>query len=164
MAYHPNSELVTCAWISSIPGFPLGTNGVMTQAPKPEAWPVIGDISQIVTTRVVGGSPKPNMQAPIAMPVMEIRCWATRLSSAKPPWFAANELAEDIRPACSGRAPGVFGRILTIQANDVEYNGATVMATCIHAEPRRIYSDPRNYAVYSMDVGITWKELNITIA
>jgi hypothetical protein len=163
--YHPNSELVTCAWISSISGFPLtASNGVMTQAPKQEQWPVIDGVSQIVTCRVVGGTPNPVMDVPVAMPVMEIKAWATKLNQNRPPWFIANELIELIRIACYQKSFGVFGRALTIQANNVPYNQAIVLKTQVHAEPRRLYSDPRNYAVYTMDVGFVWKEVNLVIA
>jgi hypothetical protein len=162
--FHPTSELVACAWVVSIPGFPLGTSGVMTQSTKQENWPVINNISQIVTCTVVGGSPGVSDQVPIAKPVVQFKAWATKLSgSMKPPWFVANELLEQIRVACYERDYQVFGRILNIQANGVTYNGATVHGTTVHTEPRRIRADPRNYAVYQMDVGFTWVEVNLVI-
>ena len=161
---HPTSELVTCAWISSIPGFPLSTSGVMTQATAQENWPVRSNISQIVTCSVVGGSPGTSDQVPIAKPVMSIKAWAAKLSgSMKPPWFVAAELLEQIRVACYERDYQVFGRILSIQANGQTYNGATVHGTTVHTEPRRIKADPRNYAVYQMDVGFTWVEVNLVV-
>lgn len=164
MTYHPNSELVTCAWLSSIPGSGFTSNMVATQAPPQEQWPAVGGISQFITCRVVGGTPKPVGQAPLAMPVMEVKCWALKLTSTKPPWFAANNMAEIIRIAMYSRGLGVFGRALTIQANGLDYNPAVVLETVMHTEPRRIYGDPREYAVYQFDMGVTWKEVNLVIS
>jgi len=73
------------------------------------------------------------------------------------------ELLEQIRVACYERDYQVFGRILSIQANGQTYNGATVHGTTVHTEPRRIKADPRNYAVYQMDVGFTWVEVNLVV-
>jgi hypothetical protein len=91
---------------------------------------------------------------------MEIKFWATKLLSNKPPWFAANQLAEIVRVEVYGRQLGEFGRVLTIRP---EYNKASVINTTIHIEPRRIYSDARNFAVYQMDLGIVWREVGLTV-
>jgi hypothetical protein len=112
------------------------------------------------------------MEVPVAMPVMEIRGWATKVNSntktggqasSNPPWYAANQLLEVVRVACYGKGLGVFGRILDIQSRGVQYNGAVVLSTLVHMEPRVLYNDPRNYAVYSMEVGFTWKEINLVL-
>jgi len=165
LSFHPNSELVTCAWLSSIPGSGFTASMIATQAPIAESWPEVNGISSFITTRCVGGTPNPvGMQAPLAMPVMEIKCWATRLTSDKPPWFAASNMAEIIRIAMYSRGLGVFGRALTVTAKNVTYNPAVVLRTVMHTEPRRIYGDPGNYAVYQFDMGLTWKEVNLVIS
>jgi hypothetical protein len=165
VSLHPTSELVTQAWLASIPGSGFSTSMIAAQAPIQEKWPVTDGISSFISMRVVGGSPAPvSMEAPLGMPVMEIKCWAARLTSDKPPWYAANQMAEIIRIAMYSRGLGVFGRALTIQANGVVYNPAVVIRTVLHTEPRRIYGDPRNYAVYQMDMGMTWKEVNLVIS
>jgi hypothetical protein len=91
---------------------------------------------------------------------MDIKCWATKLLSNKPPWFAANQLAEQIRVEIYGRQLGEFGRVLNVRP---EYNKASVMGISLHIEPRRIYSDARNFAVYQMDVGLVWREVGLTV-
>ncbi|MHB1956707.1 MAG: hypothetical protein ACYCOU_23530 [Sulfobacillus sp.] len=163
-SYHPNSELVTCAWIGSIPDSGFAASMIATQAPDYTKWPVVNGISQFITCRVVGGTPKPPGQAPLAMPVMEIKCWATRVNSDKPPWFAANNMAEIIRLGMYSRGLGVFGRALTIQNNNVTYNPAVVLSMSLHTEPRKIYNDPGNFAVYQFDMSLVWKEVNLVIS
>jgi hypothetical protein len=161
---HPTSELVACAWISSIPGSNITTSMVATQTPDPVKWPVVNGISQFITVMALGGTPKPlGMQAPLAMPVMEVRCWATRLDSDKPPWFASAEMCEIIRIGMYQRSLGVFGRALTVQSGSAVYNPANVIEIVMHTEPRRIYADPRSWAVYQFDMGMTWKEVNLVI-
>jgi hypothetical protein len=165
MSYHPNSELVTMAWLASIPGSGFTASMIAATPPPQEKWPASEGISTFITMRTVGGTPRPaGGQAPLAMPVMEIKCWATRLTSDKPPWFAANNMAEIIRIAMYSRSLGVFGRALTIVQGNVTYNPAVVLSTLLHTEPRRILGDPRNYAVYQFDMGLVWKEVNLVIS
>jgi hypothetical protein len=162
---HPTSELVACAWIASIPDSGFTDSMVATRAPNQESWPVVDGVSQFISVRVVGGTPRPvDIQAPLAMPVVEVMCWATVLNSNKPPWFVANQNAEVIRLACYSRSLGVFGRALTPTAKNVTYNPATVHAAMMHTEPRRIYQDPRSYACYQFDLGMVWKEVNLVIS
>jgi hypothetical protein len=160
MANHPNSELVAMAWIASIPGF--NTSMVATQPPVEQNWPLNSDsVGQFVTVATIGGTPMLGM--PIAQAVMEIKGWATKPGSNKPPWFAANDLLQRIWLATYSKQPGVFGRALTIQSGNVTYNPASATEAVVHAEPRRIYSDPRNWACYSMDMSFSWREANLVI-
>jgi hypothetical protein len=161
MALHPTSDLVCVAWISNIPEIPAGC--CATTVPDQEQWPAGDDkVSRFISVRVVGGTP-PRGSAPIAAPVMEVKCWATKLGSPKPPWNAANQMCESIRIASYGRALGVFGQPLSFSPGGKQYNIATVTGVTIHVEPRRIYSDPRNYACYSFDMSMIWKEAGILI-
>jgi hypothetical protein len=161
MGFHPTSELVAEAWIGSLPGFTASM--VATQPPPPDKWPVINGVSQFITVAVVGGSP-PRGEAPIAAPVLEIKGYATQLRSNKPQWAAANQLLELIRLGCYQRTNGVFGRALVIESGNVTYNPANVTGTIVHTEPRRVYSDPRNFGVYLMEMTMVWKEVNLSIA
>jgi hypothetical protein len=159
---HPTSELVAEAWIADMLG--ISQSCVATQAPQDATtWPLTNDgvILEFITVRVVGGTPQPNI--PIARPVIEIQCYATKPSSNKPPWFAANQRLEQIRLACYERTLYTFGRALTITTGGKEYNGASVISSVFHTEPRRLYSTIQNYAVYQADAGFTWREIGLTV-
>ena len=68
-----NSELVTEAWIRSIPGWLAGVAGQLPQ--DTASWVEHG----FVTTMVVGGTPHP--YGGIRRPVMSIDAWATQSST-----------------------------------------------------------------------------------
>jgi len=162
MTLHPTSDLVSVAWINNIPDIP--PDCCATTVPDQEKWHKGPDgISQFISTLVIGGSP-PMGQAPIAAPVVEVRCWATKLTSNKPPWNTAAQLAEIIRYAAYDRAIGQFGQPLHIAPGGKQYATATVTGVAIHLEPRRIYSDARNYAVYQFDMTMMWREVGVLIA
>jgi hypothetical protein len=59
--------------------------------------------------------------------------------------------------------PGVFGRTLTITSNGVVYTPASCIEATVHTEPRRIYSDARNWAAYMMDMSISWREAGLVV-
>lgn len=164
MAHHPNSELVAMAWIASIPApfGPFSTSMVATQPPSETSWPVNSDgISQFITVTVIGGTPLLGM--PISQPVIEVKGWATKVGSNKPPWFAANDLLQRIWLSTMSKLPGVFGRVLTIQSNTITYSSASCIEATVHSEPRRVYNDPRNYACYMMDMSLSWREVGLVI-
>jgi hypothetical protein len=164
---HPTSELVAAAWIAAMTPIPAAM--VATQPPQDVTqWTSYvaifggtGDIRQFVTVRGVGGTPQ--LEVPIRKPVIEVKCYATNPGSNKPPWFAANQTAEIIFLAAYNRQLNEFGRALAIASGNVNYNGANVMQMVVHTEPRRLYGDVRNYAVYQMDLGMTWREIGLTI-
>jgi hypothetical protein len=164
MAPHPNSEVVAMAWIASIPAA-FGTFNaqmVATQPPAASSWPVNQDgIGNFITVTGVGGSPM--LGVPIAQPVIEVKAYATKPGSNKPPWFAANDLLTRIWYASYSKLPGVFGRVLTLQSNGVPYAAASVIEAIVHTEPRRIYSDSQNWAAYSMDMTMAWREVGLVV-
>jgi hypothetical protein len=164
MAPHPNSELVAIAWIASIPApfGPFSANMVATQPPAEQSWSVNQDgIANFITVTVIGGTPLLGM--PIAQPVIEVKAYATKPGSNKPPWFAANDLLERIRLSTMSKLPGVFGRTLTITSNGAVYASAACTEAVVHTEPRRIYSDARNWAAYMMDMSISWREVGLVV-
>jgi hypothetical protein len=164
---HPTSELVAAAWISQMTGIP--PDAIATQAPQDtKNWANFGDliggptdIVQFITVRTMGGSPHRN--TPLARPIVEVTCFATKPNSNKPPWFAANQTLELIRLATYERRLYHFGQALVVTTGGVEYNTANVLDAVCHTEPRRLYSDVRNYAIYQVDIGFTWREVGLLI-
>jgi hypothetical protein len=164
MALHPNSELVAMAWIGSIPGqFGVFNPGmVSTQPPAEQQWPLnLDGISNFITVTAVGGTPMVGM--PIAQPLIEVKAYATKPGSNKPPWYAANNLLQQIWLASMSKLPGVFGRALTIDFGGKAYAPACVIHAEVHTEARRIYSDARNWAAYSMDMAFSWREVGLVV-
>lgn len=164
MALHPNTEVVAMAWIGSIPGqFGNFTPSmVATQPPPEQSWPLnLDGISNFITVTTVGGTPMVGM--PIAQPMIEVKAYATKPGSNKPPWFAANNLLQQIWLASMSKLPGVFGRVLTVESNGRPYAAACVIEAVVHTEPRRMYGDQRNWAIYSMDMALSWREVGLVI-
>jgi hypothetical protein len=145
---YPNTELVACAWVGSLPG--LTSDMVATQLPDDNsAWAASG----FVTLQIVGGSP--NLDVPMRSPVLEISAWATRPGSNKPPWGRANNLIEAVLAGTYAQdqnrptvLPGLFPR-------------ASVRAAQAVTEPRRVYADPADYARYAMNVQLWWTALEV---
>lgn len=164
MAPHPTTELVAMAWIGSIPSqFGNFTPSMVATQPPPEQnWPLNEDgLGNFITVTVVGGTPMPGV--PISQPIVEVKAYATKPGSNKPPWFAANDLISRIWLATMSKLPGVFGRKLDIVANGVQYAPASCLEAIVHTEPRRMYSDARNWACYSVDMSLSWREAALVI-
>ena len=105
----PTSPLVARAWLAQIPGI----TAAMTATSVPRitkdtlpAWVATG----LLTVQVVGGSP--DIEMPIAQPVLSVKCWAVNASQDpqtgqsivqnKVPWTRSEELAEMVRQASYG--------------------------------------------------------------
>ena len=147
----PNDELVSAAWLGSVPG--LSPSMCATQLPADESvWADNG----FVTVAVVGGTPHPDL--PLSRPVIQVDCWAVSPSSSKPPWFKANAIATVIRYACWSRTN--VPRLLTITANGVSYPTAAVRSAVMVTQPRRIWGDGGDYARYSADISLVWTMTN----
>lgn len=146
-----NNDLVTMAWIRTIPG--VDFNQVGTTLPGDASkWSAAGFI-QITS---VGGSPHPDI--PTHRPVMGIDTWAVGVSQTgeaggKPPWGKANALAEMIRAGCYRNtelgviplnAPGLYARV------------QSVMPT---TEPFRMPGDDARYARYHLDLQLIWVDV-----
>lgn len=152
----PTDELVTVAWIGSIPG--LSLQMVATQLPEPLTkhgqpadWVARG--RGFVTVAVAGGGPDPNL--PISRPVMQVDCWAVEHGSNKPPWGIANRLAETIRLAALDRVGS--HRTVAITVRGVDYPPAAVTEAAVRTAPRRTYGDVGDYACYQMDLELAWQ-------
>lgn len=148
MSLLPSSELVAVAWLTGVSGLP--STAVGTTLPKDtSAWADTG----FVQVGVVGGTP--DADVPVARPVMDVRCWAVRPGSAKPPWGKANQLAEVIRAACYRGEDDAepFQRVVTLPAG---YRQARVLSVYWVTEPRRLPSDEARFACYGGDLQIHW--------
>lgn len=142
------SELVAIAWLGSIPD--LSTQMVATQLPADEStWETTG----FITVNVVGGSP--DIYLPVKNPVLQVDCYANKRSSNKPPWWRANVLAETVRYATLQRTG--INRLLTISAGGATYPKAVVQTAYLVTEPRRVYHDPGDYAIYTFDLAMGWQ-------
>lgn len=140
-----NNDLVAVAWIKAALGL---TGGVGTELPgDTSTWAASGFIQ--VGPVVGGASSAYNSQR---APVLSIECWAVTPNSRRPPWGAANTLAERVWAAC-GAVP-TSNRAVTLPAGfpKVMVHGAVALT-----DPRRIYGDDSAFAHYQFDVSLTWK-------
>jgi hypothetical protein len=137
----PNSDLVACAWLASLAGLSAGMVG--TTLPKSNATLAA---SGFVQATVFGGSPL--AEVPQNHPVVSIDCWASNVSSSKPPWGRANQLAEIVKAATY--SPGA---ILTLPAG---YHKARILHALALSEPRRVLGDVASVARFTFDVSFNW--------
>lgn len=146
--FHANSELVTQAWIASLPGFNSGM--VATTLPENNAaWAASG----FVTLKVVGGSPE--MYVPERKPVMELGFWwAPTPGSRKPQWAMANALAEQLVNLVYDES--VFNAVLNLGP---QYPTAQMQQAHWLQEPRRIYGTKDYRALYQGELWTVWREL-----
>lgn len=145
MSLLPNAELVARAWL--LAAVPNLTGKVATTLPEP---PWADD--EFVQIMQVGGSP--NIEVPQFRPVVSVNCFAMKANSLNPPWGQANQLAEQIRMATYEiRTRGEAGVALTLPSG---YGVALVQSVYPVSEPRRIPSDPSQFAVYNLDLQFIW--------
>lgn len=144
----PNTDLVACAWIASVPG--LSIEGVATTLPDAGLWPINGFV---VVTGGVGGT---MLDVPARNPVIQVDCYATRAGSNKPPWGRVSLLAETIRAETFQRERAV--RDLELVAGAVTYPPVRVSGVRLVSEPRRMYGDPADWAHVQFDLQLLWTE------
>lgn len=154
MLYEPTSELVVVAWLKGLDF--IGSN-VATQLPADNSsWSASGFL--VVTP--AGGSSSASaggdssMYLPIGGPVMSLDCWAVSPNSSKPPWNKAFQMAQRIRMYAL-ETPELVARNVTLSAT---YYPAHVYSAWPLNEPRRIPSDPANYAHVSFDMEFRWRK------
>ncbi len=150
MAYRLNTELVTKAWLLSLPGIPAGK--VATLLPALDQWAETGFVR--VTTGV-GGDHHPDL--PVRRPVVQLDFFAARLGSkVHPPWGQAFDLAELVVAA---QETDSADRCKTVTLPD--HDTATVLDVSVMTEPRRgPIPDPASYARVTMDVQIQWTSVH----
>jgi hypothetical protein len=148
----PNTELVTMAWLASIPG--LCAEMVATTLPDVSKWPKDGFVV------VTGGVGTTALDAPARAPVVQIDCFATNPSSSKPPWGRVDLLCEHIIAETRERDRAV--RDLEITAGGDTYPPARVSGVRALTEPRRAYGDPADWAHKIFDLQLVWREIEAT--
>lgn len=147
MSLHPNSELVTVAWLKS--AVPYLGNRVATVLPQDNtSWSASG----FTTVMSVGGTP--NNYVGWRNPVMSVDCWGVATSSGKPPWNLAAQMAEEVRAAVLDHP--TVGRAVTMPTG---YLGARVGSVWLRSEPERRPGDVAGYAHYQLDIELLWTEV-----
>lgn len=146
MALIPNDELVAKAWLVAALSLPA-SGKVATTLPDYTSW-VDNEFYQIMQ---VGGAP--DVELPINEPVVSINCFAVTPGSTKPPWGHAHQNAMKILNATYNRRPGTSATALAMPSG---YGGALLRSVWPVSQPRRIPSDPSQFAVYNLDVQFSW--------
>lgn len=156
----PTSPLVARAWLAQIPGI----TAAMTATSVPRitkdtlpAWVATG----LLTVQVVGGSP--DIEMPIAQPVLSVKCWAVNASQDpqtgqsivqnKVPWTRSEELAEMVRQASYGMQRDASAKLVTLPV--AGYYQAAVNSAYLLTEPRPL-QDPTKYACHQFDLQLFW--------
>jgi hypothetical protein len=154
-----NSELAAIAWLKTVPGLPI--NQIGTSLPQDNStWAASGYVQVIVVGK--GSSSK---YYGYRAPVIQAHCWAVNADNKQtPPWWKANELAENIYAQLLLDTNGVenlstrtgYRKIRVPQAWEIE-------------EPKRIpwgfpsgqgsFVDPGNSAHYTVSFQLAWAEL-----
>jgi hypothetical protein len=149
--YPANSELVTQAWLSSLPFL----NDGMVNPRLPEATETSTDAytSGFVTHQVVGGSP--NIYVPERQPVLAVKAYGfPKKGSRKPQYDLSSGLLERIVKATYDT--GSFNAILDLGTG---YPTAQVQQGHPVSEVRPSYGDKAYWAVYMVEIQIIWREL-----
>ena len=149
---HPNAELVAKHWLlAAVPGL---DNNVATTLPDPP-WPN----DEFVQVMQVGGTP--DMYVPRFNPVVTVNCFAMKQNSSKPPWNKASDLAMRILLATYSK------RYADSSAYDLDlpagYGRALVQSVYPVSDVRKLPSDPSQYAVYNIDLQISWVPASLVI-
>lgn len=143
MGHLPVTDLVAQAWIASLPGF--SSQMVGAKIPQGTSWSSTG----FIRVTPVAGEIDP--YTGLRTPQVQVDCVAVKPGSAKPPWFAANQLAEKIVSATvsgTGQQTAV-----TLPSG---YDPARIMTVRALGEPVRVRGDEGGYARYTLDLAITW--------
>lgn len=149
----PTDELVAVAWIKAALGL---TNGVSTNLPDPP-W---GDTDDTwLQVMQIGGSAATDV--PMMDAAVSVNAFAHTANSLKPAWNKANHLLQRLLIATYQTQRPPSNRVEVEMPGD--FGEAIVCAVRPLSLPRRIPSDPSQYAVYNMDIGIMWYPAEVTI-
>jgi hypothetical protein len=141
----PTVELIAKAWaVAAVPDL-LGK--VATKLPD-LPW----DDNEFVQIMSVGGSPDP--ENPQSQPVVSFNCYAVKKDSKNPPWGQANHLATQLWRATYVKRWAPDPAVDLVMPNG--YGRALVQSVVPMTEPKRVPSDPSQYAVYNIDLQFFW--------
>ena len=146
MAFLPHSELVAVAWLRSIPSM-LASAG--TTLPKEATTWADG----FLRVSIAGG--RSDRDVPQHSPLLQVDVFFPNRGSGRPPWNKANQLSEQIRAACYPRGDDAnpTQRTVTLPTG---YQQARVQSAEVVTEPRRMLGDDARYALYALDLSLTW--------
>lgn len=147
---HANATTVALAWLRTLPGLPVGTDGskqVAATLPHVGKWAGTGFVT---VGPIFPGAPE--RYVPLQHPVVQFDFWAVHANSKKPNFSVANNLAEIVRAAAESNMwsdppeltlpPGV---------PPVWISGIDVVRGIVNVPDE-------NYAHYTMDIHIGWIE------
>ena len=154
----PNSELVGMGWLIAAVTR-ITSAKVATSLPDPP-WPD-DEFCQIMQ---VGGTPDNDL--PIQDPVISVNCFAMKKNSLKPPWGQAANLAMQIWEATFAvrYAPDPAVLVAMPVADSSAYGTALVRSVTAMSTPRRVPSDPSQFAVYNLDLLVDWVPVGMVVA
>ena len=139
----PNAEILTVAWVKTIPNVP--STAVGTSLPgNNAAWATTGFVQ---VTSIPGG--RGNIDTPLQNAQLQIDCWGNNPNSQKPAWGRAASLAQAVYLATFGYQPVP----LTLPALLVPAGIASVYPL---TEPSRVAGDESGFARFTFDLNIAW--------
>lgn len=151
----PNAELVAQAWlVAAVSG--LTASQVATTLPDPP-WPG----NEFVQVTQVGGTP--DIYTPVMESVVSVNCFAIKSSSLKPPWGQAAQLAMRIWEATFPVRYAPHAAVVATMPKS-GYSQAHIRTVVAVSQPKRIPSDPSQYAVYNLDLQFSWSVVGMTVA
>lgn len=148
MIKRPNSELVVCEWINTIPEIARTPNPCAMELPQDNStWGASG----FITVAVIGGSRDVYLNA--GRPVVQIDTWAVH--GSKPLWAKAHNIMSAIIDA-SFNGQATLRRTLSLATRKADYGTARVMECYPLGEPKRVPEDESEYAHVTMDMQFHW--------
>jgi hypothetical protein len=153
-----NAELAAIAWLKTVPGLPV--NQIGPELPQDNTtWAASGFVQPIVV-----GKGSSSIYYGYRAPVIMVHCWAVNPGKQTPPWWKANELAENLYAHLLKEDNGVENFDTKTGYRQVR----VLQAWCIE-EPKRIpwgfpsgqgsFVDPGNAAHYTLSFQMAWAEL-----
>lgn len=143
-----NHELVTVAWLKRVTG--LAT--VNTTVPEDSGtWWSTGFLQPAVIKS------ETNRYYQLRSCIVVVHCWAARqdITSQRPPWGQANDLAENVAAACFD--PDLF-QVDTLSLGVPGAPSVRVMQAALIEDPMRAPNDDAHMAHYTTTVQLWWTE------
>lgn len=145
MPYLANPELAAIYWLKSFDnGLPTDQVGTVLPSVNNTDFQDNGFIQVLA----YGGTPDAYTFKQESL--IQIDTWAFNLNSNKAPWGKALNLAMLIKDGLTSAA-----RVVETPA---AYNDVYVFEALVRIDPRRITNDEANFARYSMDLELHWRQ------
>lgn len=150
----PNTELVAKHWLlAAVEGVDANVATTLPDLPWAN--------DEFIRIASVGGTPE--IDNPLFSGVISVECYAARPGSTKPPWGHASNLAMRVVMACYGQR-GLYNpdpRVLV--SLPAGYGPAQVESVWPVSEVRKAPPDPSQYALYLVDLALTWIPAGVTV-